>query len=207
MNLNLFKDFRIYSPYLVILIPAFGIQFGFTQNEISIFVNNHWNDMADMFCKYYTHLGDGWFAIALGLLITTKNRKLGLILLASYAASSLFTQFLKHFVFEDMNRPTWVMRERIFHLVDGVEVYAFNSFPSGHSTTAFSLATTFACYFRKSMLSTLFYLMASLVAFSRVYLLEHFFQDTLAASMIGVFFTMIVCSFLIKENNDLKQEE
>ncbi len=63
------------------------------------------------------------------------------------------------------------------------------SFPSGHSATAFAGAWLFSCYFRK--LRPLFYTIASLVAFSRIYLGDHYPGDVVSGSALGTLFAMI----------------
>jgi len=57
------------------------------------------------------------------------------------------------------------------------------SFPSGHASTAFAAAAVLA-YFDKKRRS-FYYLIASLIAFSRIYLGCHYFLDIIAGSIIG----------------------
>jgi undecaprenyl-diphosphatase len=64
------------------------------------------------------------------------------------------------------------------------------SFPSGHSATAFAGAWLFGGYFRK--LRPLFYTIASLVAFSRIYLGDHYPGDVLSGSALGTLFAVIL---------------
>jgi membrane-associated phospholipid phosphatase len=63
------------------------------------------------------------------------------------------------------------------------------SFPSGHSATAFAGAWLFSRYFPKQW--GLFYAVASLVAFSRVYLGDHYPGDVVAGSSLGTLFAML----------------
>jgi undecaprenyl-diphosphatase len=63
------------------------------------------------------------------------------------------------------------------------------SFPSGHSATAFAGAWLFGCFFRR--LRPLFYTIASLVAFSRIYLGDHYPGDVVSGSSLGVLFAII----------------
>ena len=64
------------------------------------------------------------------------------------------------------------------------------SFPSGHSATAFAGAWLFSRYFpqRRGLL----YTVASLVAFSRVYLGDHYPGDVISGSTLGVVFAMLL---------------
>jgi undecaprenyl-diphosphatase len=58
-----------------------------------------------------------------------------------------------------------------------------SSFPSGHAAGAFSLATVFSNKYPR--LRPVFYLVASAVALSRIYLGRHYPSDVLVGSLIG----------------------
>jgi membrane-associated phospholipid phosphatase len=62
-----------------------------------------------------------------------------------------------------------------------------NSFPSGHTLSAFALYGFLAFSSKNKTVSTVLLLaLAVLVAISRVYLLQHFLQDILMGSVLGV---------------------
>ena len=60
----------------------------------------------------------------------------------------------------------------------------YNSMPSGHSATAFALATVLAEQYPEY--KYVFYACASLIAVSRVYVHAHWPSDVLAGAAIGV---------------------
>ncbi len=69
------------------------------------------------------------------------------------------------------------------------------SFPSGHSVTAFALAYVLSrAYPRWSLL---FYGLATVVGFSRIYLARHFPSDVVAGAAIGLFAGWIVCRLAV----------
>lgn len=70
-----------------------------------------------------------------------------------------------------------------------------NSFPSGHSLGAFALFSLLAFFLpkRSGYVTAMFFLAIS-VGVSRVYLVQHFWQDVYAGSLVGVVLAMAVFS-------------
>jgi membrane-associated phospholipid phosphatase len=142
---------------------------------------------ADPLFVYGTHIADGWVAGAagLGLLLFSTWRSF-LLLLCSTLGSSIVVQTLKHTVFADQDRPSMFLNAMPdIHLIAGVEVLHHNSFPSGHSTFAFSFCVALAILVGRSIWSIALALIAVFLACSRVYLSQHFTEDVLAGALIG----------------------
>jgi undecaprenyl-diphosphatase len=60
------------------------------------------------------------------------------------------------------------------------------SFPSGHTSTAFALATSMSIQFKKWWVVVPAYAWASSVGYSRLYLGEHYPTDVLAGAAVGI---------------------
>jgi membrane-associated phospholipid phosphatase len=127
------------------------------------------------------------------LLLFFNVRKALLILLA-YALSGAVTQLLKYGFFDDVNRPFFYSSYRglILKIVEGVDMHIHNSFPSGHSTAAFSLFICFCFVSKNQFVKFGCFILALFVAFSRVYLSQHFFEDIYAGCIIAVIFASLV---------------
>ena len=79
--------------------------------------------------------------------------------------------------FEQINVELRVSHEKAEDLADN------GSFPSAHAANAFMLAVLFSA--AKKRLSPIFYFIAFMVAFSRIYLGVHFPFDVFAGALIG----------------------
>ncbi|GIW64677.1 MAG: phosphatase PAP2 family protein [Patescibacteria group bacterium] len=64
------------------------------------------------------------------------------------------------------------------------------SFPSGHATIAFATATTLSFFDKKR--KWFYYFLASLIAYSRLYLGVHYFFDVVIGGIIGTMISRII---------------
>lgn len=69
-----------------------------------------------------------------------------------------------------------------------------NSFPSGHASNTFALATVAALFFRRR--GWLVYIPAVLVAYSRVYVGSHWPSDVVISAFLGTGLALLVCAAL-----------
>ncbi len=131
--------------------------------------------------------GAAWYALMAGILIVRPRLGWRIVrqsLLPLAIATSLVEYPVKHYF----------RRRRPF--IDVIQAIVIGkkpgtwSFPSGHSATAFAGAWLFSCYFRN--FRRYFYTIASLVAFSRIYLGDHYPGDVVSGSTLGAFLAMIL---------------
>ena len=127
------------------------------------------------------------------LIMLTISYRDTVLLTVVFLLSGLVVQLLKHTVFVNIDRPVKYLEGSYqLHLVKGVGQYAHQSFPSGHSASAFGIFLCFALVVKQKWLKLCLFVLACLIAYSRVYLSQHFLGDILAGSLIGVI-TAIVC--------------
>ncbi len=98
---------------------------------------------------------------------------------ADILAGGLVTPAIKHIA--GRARPIQNEGSHSFHPFNA----HFESFPSGHATSAFSIATAVAAHYDGWVVPSIAYTLASGVAFSRVNDRAHFFSDVAAGAMIG----------------------
>lgn len=165
----------------------------FTNDRQTLFfaVNGHHTSALDRFMLYATHMGEGEFmTVALLVLLGAQALRNWWYFAAAVLCNvlpTLVTQLVKHAVnaprpLAYYNKASWV------HIDTAWPMLMNNSFPSGHSTGAFS----FFCFLAfllppgKRWVGLVFFGLAALVGYSRMYLAAHFFADVYVGSIIGV---------------------
>ncbi len=108
---------------------------------------------------------------------STLIRK-GIVMLASFGISSSVTIGLKYLT----NRPRPFVTYPEIEKLEAVGKY---SFPSGHTSSAFSVATSFSLNFPKWYIVTPSLLWAGAVGYSRMHLGVHYPSDVLMGAFVG----------------------
>ena len=130
----------------------------------------------DFLMPIITLFGDGgifWIALSVIFIAIPKTRKMGITM--GFLIGNLF---LKNVV--GRIRP-YDLNPNFALLVDRLHDY---SFPSGHTLASFEAATAIFLYKKRLGIAAL--LLASLIAFSRLYLYVHYPTDVLASIILGV---------------------
>lgn len=196
LSSTLYANRLFYYGSVFFMAVAAAIVIFFSKPEGFILLNYHHSVALNIFFVNYTFLGDGIFALALvAFLFYRKQRKLALLVLAAYLTSGITAQLLKNIIYAPRPRIYFEAGQYIYHLDNfGNSGGGASSFPSGHTTSAFAIATVCALWWQKNRLSILLVAAAALVGYSRIYLAQHFMTDVLAGSCIGIFFGTV--SFL-----------
>lgn len=170
-------------------------------NFILLFIKNNMHSyIMDKTMVTITFLGNGgsiWIAIAALLIINKKYRKIGFIVLGALAISAILGEgILKHLI--QRIRPSADIPAINMLILKPLSY----SFPSGHSASSFAGAVVFSNYFKKY--SLVFFVLAFLIAFSRLYLYVHYPTDVLAGVILGSLCgkASIVLSQYITERTD-----
>ncbi len=157
----------------------------------------------DQFFAYATHLGDGLFAVIIAVFLAFKNIRMSLYILFSYASAGILSYILKHWIYYEIYRPHFVfqyyVREQL-KLVDGVDVVAFHSFPSGHALSAFALFFCLLFMTKNHALKFSFIILAVIAAYSRIYLSQHWLIDVYVGSIIGFIFAVLLYVLFYSQN-------
>ena len=177
------------TSVLLIGVVLFFLCF-FSKSEGFIFLNRFHTKTLNIFFQNITFFGDGIFIIFVSLMILIflkKHRKLAFLLLLAYLVSGVFAQIFKLFI----SAPRPSVYFEMHHYKYYLDTFAnsrvgFRSFPSGHSASAFAMATIFSIYSNRKYVCIFSLVFGILVGYSRIYLAHHFLIDVLGGVFIGI---------------------
>jgi membrane-associated phospholipid phosphatase len=173
-------------PYLILLCVISTLLLLYSKAEIHLWINQFHTPFFDWFFRIITFMGDGLFVIIVVVILLFFSFRHSVYLLSAYLSTGLFVQILKRLFFQDVVRPSKYFSDQVsLHLVEGLKMLGSRSFPSGHSASSFALFIGFALISQNRFVKIVSFIMACLVAFSRVYLSQHFLIDIYAGSLIG----------------------
>jgi membrane-associated phospholipid phosphatase len=179
--------------YVLILIIALVPQIMMSQNELFLALNNIHIDFLDQIFYWLTFFGDGLTYAILIIIVLFYSYRFAMHGLLSFLLTAGIAQFLKKVVFSERMRPFAILGEDYsLYLPEGVIPLYNNSFPSGHTTTAFAMAMFLVLVIRKKMIWPALLVIALLAGYSRIYLTHHFPIDVWTGSIIGTAGTLLL---------------
>jgi membrane-associated phospholipid phosphatase len=172
--------------YLFFFLAGLVVLLALGKATSFIDLNPYHRSTLDTLFIYVTFIGDGRFAILICLIYLVLRRwSRACQLIAAFLVSALVAQVLKNLF--TMPRPKqFFPAGQYTYFIDGVTHIGFASFPSGHSTSVFALATLLAIFDGNKKTNVIYLLAAVAVGYSRIYLGQHFLGDVLMGSWIGV---------------------
>lgn len=165
------------------------------KGDAVLYLNQQHNNFLNPLFAYTTNLGDGiFYAIVVIVLLVFISFYEAILAGLCFGLTSAMAQIVKKLIFTDAPRPKLFFEEQNIpiHFVEGVTVHAHNSFPSGHTTTAFSVFFLLAWLINRKFWSLIFLFLAILAGISRVYLVQHFLVDTFFGAFLGTSITALV---------------
>ena len=159
------------------------------KNIILWFYKNFYNNEFILkFFSFITHLGDAgfiWIIIAIALLLKNNTRKKGAIMLLSLFVGAIIGNVILKNIFQ-RERPFLALNLQPF-----IDAPSSFSFPSGHSLASFVGAT--CIFYINKKWGILAYILAFLIALSRVVLTVHYPTDVITGAILG----FVVASVII----------
>ncbi len=197
-----FKKYSgFYIPYIIFALAVSLIIIFNDKAALHLRLASFYTETGDVFFKYYTEVGGNIPFYVIGVLLFYRYR-IALTLLITQLSTGLIAQSVKRIWNEP--RPFKYFADNYpnvhLHKIEGIKLYVHNSFPSGHTTSAFAFFLVLAYFTKNKALQFLYFILAVLVGFSRVYLSQHFVVDLLAGSFIGVSVTILFQLYIEKKS-------
>ena len=161
----------------------------FDEGALLFLQDNVRSGALDALMRGITALGNAgavWIAVSILFLCIRRYRKCGVVMLSALVFCTLInTVLLKNLV----------QRARPFDVVKGLTILIGRpsgfSFPSGHTSTSFACAWAIMSMEKKFAVPA--FILAALIAFSRVYVGVHYPTDVMAGAVIGIMCGVVVC--------------
>jgi len=146
------------------------------------FITNISNPLLDKAMPFFSLLGDHgifWILLSIVFVIIKATRKAGIITMLALLIGYVSGEVILKNIFCRL-RPLM-----IFDFLDTIiQAPMSYSFPSGHTTSSFAAAASIALLGKKPAFCA--FALASLIAFSRIYLSVHYLTDILGGIALGL---------------------
>lgn len=194
-NYSNFYKANIISFFAAIIIIGFSIMVG--KDNFFLLLNIDLGRVGDTFFKYATYIGDGVVWAIFAIIILWKNRIKLPITFAAIIISTLIAHYIKGHFLPINYRPVEALPnyKNVIHTIAGVEINYGGSFPSGHTTQAFTMYFLLCILMNKKWIFSVGFLLALLVGYSRVYQAQHFPID-IAGGIFVAMVTVWICLWM-----------
>ena len=151
--------------------------------QILNLIANMRTDLLDTMLPMISSFGDkgiGWIVLSVILICIPRYRKAGITMgLALIFCLLIGNMTLKPLIARP--RPYTYFPEMTLLIAPLADF----SFPSGHTFSSFASATALFLYHKKAGIAA--YILAAIIAFTRLYLYVHFPSDVIAGMLLGIF--------------------
>jgi len=195
-NRNLFKENYLYLIGFAVLFIIGCVKRSMQEKGDLVLYFAKWRQPeVDLFFTYCTRMGEEWIYIAsIILLLFVKFRYAILVPVLGFLVLLVSTSLKSYFA---TPRP----RTYFYKLFDSnqivsaehIDLYVgYTSFPSGHSMSGFALFTFLALCISNRKIKAIMLTIASLIAFSRIVITQHFLEDILVGSLLGLLLAFVL---------------
>lgn len=174
-------------------------------------INTRHTSFQDTLMPWITRLGEILLIAGTGIILfllpkVRQTKYFFLTFILCNAIPALVNVCLKNLYAR--HRPLhYFQNEPWLHFLDNQPRQYHLSFPSGHTEGVFALMTLLCILLppKYSWWAAAFFGAALLTAYSRIYLVQHFFSDILAGSMVGTIFCIL--TYATVQNITLRRQE
>ena len=171
---------------LVSAIILFTVNCILGNEAFFLLLNNNYGPFADASFAFITHLGEEAAWVTLFLLVLLFRRQFLPLIIMALIISTFFVQVIKNGL-PEQPRPTKAISDlSLIHTVKGVSLHTIQSFPSGHTTAAFTVCLLACLLIHKRWVIPVAFICALAVGYSRIYLAQHFPKDVAGGMLVAV---------------------
>lgn len=169
---NIIKNINRFDMYILFIIKKY--------------IRNKYLDILMPVITCLGNFGAIWILLGIGLLLVKPYKIVGIIILITLSIGGI--------IGDAMIKPL-VKRIRPCEKINNIKLLIKKpisySFPSGHTLSAFAVASVLSIYF--SEYTIIFMSGAFLIASSRIYLFVHYPSDVIAGVIFGVLCSKLAC--------------
>ena len=161
------------------------------------FIDGIMSPALNVIMTFITHLGDTpgiiWWVIAIPLLIPKKTRKLGILVIAGLAVSTVINNLILKELIDrprpyDIDPQVWLDAGYKYEWPNLIKKSGSASFPSGHTSTSIGAAFALLLGCKKKWLGLGIpaFILSLLIGFSRIYVHVHYPSDVVVGALVGI---------------------
>lgn len=173
---------------LVVVLIGLAYLLTIEKGDFILLLNAKHTDTWNAFFLWCTSMVELPVYIVLGIFYYFVNKRFSLLIGLSGCLTVVVSLGLKSLFLH--KRPILYFSDELLCTVNWIPNYfpheGFTSFPSGHSMAAFALFYVLSYIYQNKYFDYFFLTLAVLAALSRSYLFNHFLQDILVGSLIGL---------------------
>lgn len=175
------QDVWVWSVPAAAVIAMIVIYLSDSNQAIFLFINQQARLTGDAFWSHFTLLGDSLIPACLAILLLKSRSDIVWSLLLAAILGTVFVHGFKPLF--DLPRPAAILPPDTLHIIG--HTLRHHSFPSGHTTTIFTLVGVIILQTRHRGLNSLLFLLAIMVGISRCAVGAHWILDVLAGAAGG----------------------
>lgn len=203
MLLKILSDNRFFFlPYALFLLLGGILLLLIDTGDVIFFFSEMRSLPGDRFFYYWTKMGEEYGYVVFAIIFLFIRFRWSLIVALTGFLVSVLSYYTKMFFGRPRPRAFYEQTDvtllEAINLVDGMSVEDLynnpaNSFPSGHTMSGFAFYGILALLLPKRWpVQLALILTAILIGISRVYLVQHFFEDIYAGSLLGVLLALFL---------------
>jgi membrane-associated phospholipid phosphatase len=194
----------LYVVWLICITIGTVIVLNTNKGDTILYLNQYYSTFTVALFTFFTRLGE-WagFLIPFVYFMVFKPIKYQIGFLLVGLLTLVLVYFFKHIVYPDTLRPIVFFEQHMVELINrpDMPLNRKHTFPSGHTTAGFAYFFYAALCADKRIFTMLFFALAFLVGFSRIFLAQHFVSDVVAGSALGVAIATLVYFYIIYKNS------